>query len=225
MVLDVCKHTLYVFRFFAETFCGSLIEVYQDFDWVFLYRIFTLSCNTIKIPFGCFKSSLQVKANWKYEFVCHLCLVLCLKNLFCYVSIWIFCNFAPKKNFMTSLIILFILLLFVGIIGYSVLRRRKSTARPLLAKTRSFDHSSEAEPIESTSTTSDLPHNSCALATTLRIIGVVNVLAALIIGIVLADDFSWGISTAVILSGGLGCLFCYALAKCVDAADKYLNSH
>lgn len=126
---------------------------------------------------------------------------------------------------MTSLIILFIPLLFVGFIGFSVVRNRKSKIRPLLAKTRSFDPTSKIKPIESTSTTSDLPHDSCALATTLRIIGVVNIFAALIIGIILADDFSWGISIAVILSGGLGCLFCYALAKCVDAADKYLNSH
>lgn len=126
---------------------------------------------------------------------------------------------------MTSLIILIVLLLVVGVIGYSVVRNRKSTARPLLAKTRSFDPSAETEPIESTSATCDFLHDSCALATALRIVGVVNIFAALIIGHVLADDFSWVISIAAILSGCLGCLFCYALAKCVDAADKYLNSH
>lgn len=90
---------------------------------------------------------------------------------------------------MTSLIILIVLLLVVGIIGYNVVRNRKSSARQLLAKTRSFDPSSDSEPIESASTSSDLPHDSCTLATTLRIVGVVNVFAALIIGLVLADDF------------------------------------
>ena len=129
------------------------------------------------------------------------------------------------KNIMTSLVILIVLLLVVGVIGYSVVRNRKSSARPLLAKTRSFDPSAAVEPIESAPTSSDIPHDSCALATTLRIVGVVNVFAALIIGLVLADDFGWVISIAAILSGCLGCLFCYALAKCVDAADKYLNSH
>ena len=126
---------------------------------------------------------------------------------------------------MTSLFILLILLLFVGIIGFSVARNRKSTARPLLAKTRSFDPSAETEPIESTSSTCDFLHDSCALATALRIVGVVNIFAALIIGGVLVDDFGWVISIAAILSGCLGCLFCYALAKCVDAADRYLNTH
>lgn len=126
---------------------------------------------------------------------------------------------------MTSLIILIVLLLVVCIIGYSVVRNRKSSARPFLAKTRSFDPSSEAQPIESPSVSSGIPHDSCALATTLRIVGVVNVFAALIIGLVLAGDFGWIISTVAILSGCFGCLFCYALAKCVDAADKYLNSH
>lgn len=126
---------------------------------------------------------------------------------------------------MTSLVILIVLLLVVGVIGYSVVRNRKSSARPLLAKTRSFDPSAAVEPIESVPTSSDIPNDSCALATTLRIVGVVNVFAALIIGLVLADDFGWVISIAAILLGCLGCLFCYALAKCVDAADKYLNSH
>lgn len=129
------------------------------------------------------------------------------------------------KNIMTSLIILIVLLLVVGVIGYSVVRNRKSSARPLLAKTRSFNPSAEAEPMESATTSSDIPHDSCALATTLRIVGVVNIFAALIIELVLADDFSWVVSIAAILSGCVGCLFCYAFAKCVDAADKYLNNH
>lgn len=126
---------------------------------------------------------------------------------------------------MGKLIILPILLIFVGFIIFSIIQNRKREKKELLAKTCSFDPSAEVEPIESAPTSSDIPHNSCALATTLRIVGVVNVFAALIIGLVLADDFGWVISIAAILSGCLGCLFCYALAKCVDAADKYLNSH
>lgn len=126
---------------------------------------------------------------------------------------------------MEKLIILPILLIFVGFIIFSIAQNRKREKKELLGKTMSFNPSSEAKPIESTLTTSNLPHDSCALATTLRIVGVVNVFAALIIGLVLADDFSWVISIAAILSGCLGCLFCYALAKCVDAADKYLNNH
>lgn len=124
---------------------------------------------------------------------------------------------------MTALFILLLLLVFIGGIYFSIVRDRKVQRAEPLKKTLTFAPSSDAQP--STSTTSDLPHNSCALATALRIVGVANILAALIIGLVLADDFSWVISIAVILSGGLGCLFCYALAKCVDAADKYLNSH
>lgn len=126
---------------------------------------------------------------------------------------------------MEKLIILPILLIVVGFIIFSIIQNRKREKKELLAKTRSFDPSAEVEPIESAPTSSDIPHDSCALATTLRIVGVVNVFAALIIGLVLADDFGWIISIAAILSGCLGCLFCYALAKCVDAADKYLNSH
>lgn len=126
---------------------------------------------------------------------------------------------------MIQAIIIVFLLAFVGFIGYSVVRNRKPTATPNLAKTLSFDPSSEVEPVQEASPVSDFPHDSCALATTLRIVGVVNVFAALIIGLVLADDFGWIISIAAILSGCLGCLFCYALAKCVDAADKYLNNH
>lgn len=126
---------------------------------------------------------------------------------------------------MEKLIILPILLIVVGFIIFSIIQNRKREKKELLGKTMSFDPSAEAESIESASTSSDIPHDSCALATTLRIVGFVNVFAALIIGLVLADDFGWIISIAAILSGCLGCLFCYALAKCVDAADKYLNSH
>lgn len=129
---------------------------------------------------------------------------------------------------MAQLVILIVLLIFVGFIGFNILRNRKSDDRATLERTMSFDPASVVEPTQLASTTTpnpDFAYKPCALAVTLRIVGVINIFAALIIGLVLADDFSWVISIAVILSGGLGCLFCYALAKCVDAADKYLNNH
>lgn len=126
---------------------------------------------------------------------------------------------------MEKLIILSILLIVVGFIIFSIVKNQKRGKKELLERAMPLNPSSEAEPIESPLASCDAPHGSCALATTLRIVGVANVFAALIIGLVLADDFGWVISIAAILSGCLGCLFCYALAKCVDAADKYLNSH
>ncbi|MCZ2855487.1 MAG: hypothetical protein O2U62_00165 [Candidatus Bathyarchaeota archaeon] len=127
---------------------------------------------------------------------------------------------------MAQLVILAVLLIFVGFIGFSIFRNRKSDGTANLEKTLSFDPTSDIEPIQSASTPSpDFTHKPCALAVTLRIVGVVNIFAAIILGLVLADDFGWVISIAVILSGCLGCLFCYAFAKCVEAADKYLNSH
>ena len=127
---------------------------------------------------------------------------------------------------MTQLVILAVLLIFVGFIGFNILRNRKSDGRATLERTMSFDPASETEPVPPTPMPNpDFSSKPCTLAVTLRIVGVVNVFAALILGLVLAGDFGWVVSIAIILSGSLGCLFCYALAKCVDAADKYLNSH
>ena len=127
---------------------------------------------------------------------------------------------------MAQFVILSILLIFVGFIGFNVFRNRKSNGTANLEKTLSFDPISDVEPIQRASTPNpDFTYKPCALAVTLRIVGVVNVFAALILGLVLSEDFGWVISIAAILSGCLGCLFCYALAKCVEAADKYLNSH
>lgn len=72
---------------------------------------------------------------------------------------------------------------------------------------------------------SNFVSNNSKLAEILCLVGVVNVLASFFIGIALAEDFSWVISIAVIISGCFGCLFWIVLAKFVDAADKYLNSH
>ncbi len=125
---------------------------------------------------------------------------------------------------MTPLIILLALLLFVGFIAYSIVRNRKS-GRATLERTMSFDPASVAEPTQLASMpNTDFAYEPCALAVTLRIVGVINIFAALILGFVLADDFGWVIFIAIIISGCFGSLFCYALAKCVDAAHKYLNS-
>lgn len=125
---------------------------------------------------------------------------------------------------MEYIFIILIFLLLVGGIYFAIINDRK-------IKNTTREKTVPCEPAEVEPMQQHTPHrpdtkpNPCALSTTLRIVGVANILAALIIGLVLADEFSWVISLAVILSGGLGCLFCYALAKCVDAADKYLNSH
>lgn len=81
----------------------------------------------------------------------------------------------------------------------------------------------------SKSATSD----KCTLATTLRIIGVINVLGSIILGFNLCgqggmlasryDENPVGLICFVI-SGIVGCIICFALAKCVQAATKYLNS-
>lgn len=128
---------------------------------------------------------------------------------------------------MEKLLILLILLLFVGFIIFNIVRNRQRESRTPFEKTVSVDPigRDESMPQRTPSVSSDPEYNSCALAITLRIVGVINVFAALIFSLVLAEDFGWIISIAVILSGCLGCLFCYALAKCVDAADKYLNNH
>ncbi len=124
---------------------------------------------------------------------------------------------------MAPFIILLTLLLFVGFIAYSTVHNREF-GRATLERTMSFDPASVVEPTQLASMPNPIfAYKPCALAVTLRIVGAINIFAALILGVVLADDFGWTISIAVILSGCFGCLFCYALAKCVDAADKYLN--
>lgn len=125
---------------------------------------------------------------------------------------------------MIEFAILIVLLLIVAFIGFNVLRNRRSTGEATLEKTMSFDLSKDAEPMQNSSSI-NTPNKSCALATTLRVIGVINIFAALILSLVVSENFGWLYSIAVILSGGFGGIFCYALAKCVDAADKYLKQH
>lgn len=125
---------------------------------------------------------------------------------------------------MIEFAILIVLLLIVAFIGFNVLRNRKSGEEATLEKTMSFDPSKDVETIQNVSSINS-PNKSCALATTLRVIGVINIFAALILSLVVSENFGWIYSIAVIVSGCLGGIFCYALAKCVEAADKYLKQH
>lgn len=81
--------------------------------------------------------------------------------------------------------------------------------------------------------TSNSPKSdNCALATALKVIGFLNIIGGLIVGINLCgedclfggryDANDWGI-LFFIVSGIIGCIICFALAKCVRAATKYLN--
>lgn len=81
---------------------------------------------------------------------------------------------------------------------------------------------------------------NCALATALRVIGVLNIIGGVIIGFNLYEekitrpDRLFGTWTTThhhpemlifgILSGIFACIICFALAKCVQAATVYLNS-
>lgn len=75
---------------------------------------------------------------------------------------------------------------------------------------------------------------SSALATTLRVIGVLNVIGGIILGFNLCGRHGmfaskYGDENAVgliffVISGIIGCIICFALAKCVQAATIYLNS-
>lgn len=123
---------------------------------------------------------------------------------------------------MYGLFIPIILLVVVGLIFVSIIRNH-SKSRATLTKTMSFNP--ETDIAVSQSSPTYVGHESCVLATTLRIIGVVNVVASFIIALVCSSEYGSIIAFIAILSGCLGCLFCYALAKCVDAADHYLKNH
>ena len=74
-----------------------------------------------------------------------------------------------------------------------------------------------------------------ALATTMRIIGVLNIVGGLVIGISLfEEEVSMGgwshtrhhpeMLFGSVLAGVISCIICFAIAKCVQAATVYLNS-
>lgn len=126
---------------------------------------------------------------------------------------------------MIEAVILVALLAFVGAIGFNIVRNRNK--QPMeLDRTMSFNPKTEVTSPQGQSTpTSEFKHRPCALAQTLRIIGIFNIFASLIIAMVGGNDYGWLIAIVAIAAGCLGVLFCYALAKCVDAADHYLKNH
>lgn len=85
------------------------------------------------------------------------------------------------------------------------------------------------EDSESKSSTSD----KCGLATALKIIGLLNIVGGFVVGIFLCGEDGifgnryeangWGIFFFII-SGIIYCIICFALVKCVQAANKYLNT-
>lgn len=124
---------------------------------------------------------------------------------------------------MSEIIILIVLLAAVGFIFANIVRNRgKQSATP--EKTMSFNSEIDAVLPQSTPPT-EFEYKQCALAVTLRIIGVINIFASLIIAMICGNEYGWIIAMVAIFSGCLGCIFCYALAKCVDAADRYLKNH
>lgn len=62
-----------------------------------------------------------------------------------------------------------------------------------------------------------------ALATTLRVIGVLNIIGGIVYGYNACYKDALGLICFVIV-GIIGCIICFALAKCVQAATVYLNS-
>lgn len=121
---------------------------------------------------------------------------------------------------MTSLIILTILLLFIGYMWYSIARNKKNEEEQDFSLfTPSGDESKQT-----VSTKSGIKE-SCPLAIALRIAGGLWIFSAIIIGPTLNEYFGLIISIAIFLSCCTNCLIFFALAKFVDAADKYLNNH
>lgn len=75
---------------------------------------------------------------------------------------------------------------------------------------------------------------NCALATALRVIGVLNIIGGVVLGFNMCgrhgmfaskygDENAAGLF-CFIMFGIIGCVVCFALAKCVQAATVYLNS-
>lgn len=128
---------------------------------------------------------------------------------------------------MISLFVLPILILLVGFTIYNIKKNRRRNNKVFLEKTMTFDPTAETVQMQpqASSPINSFEDDSCKLALTLRIVGVINIIAAVILCFVFAEDLGWFSSLVVIISGILSCLFWYALAKCVDAADKYLKSH
>lgn len=61
------------------------------------------------------------------------------------------------------------------------------------------------------------------LATTLRVIGALNIIGGIVYGYNACHKDALGLMCFAIV-GLIGCIICFALAKCVQAATVYLNS-
>lgn len=64
---------------------------------------------------------------------------------------------------------------------------------------------------------------NCALATALRVIGALNVIGGIVYGYNACYKDALGLLYFAVV-GLIGCIVCFALAKCVQAATVYLNS-
>lgn len=67
-----------------------------------------------------------------------------------------------------------------------------------------------------------MEHQSSKLASALRILGILDLAIGIVVAFYgLSNDFVTAILG--ILGGGMGWLFCFAFATCVEAAHEYLN--
>lgn len=120
---------------------------------------------------------------------------------------------------MVKIIIIVVLLIIVGIIAYNAYSKKNLPERGTVIS--NSDDVSEAKTNNAIELNSTKP---CALTVILQIIGIINAFGGFILGLICGDEFGILIAIAVVFSGLMGCLFCFAFAKCVDAADKYLKS-
>lgn len=112
------------------------------------------------------------------------------------------------------------LIAIISIIAYAVAKMKDK--KPVLEKTMSIDPTSEGESIEVHSS-ENFKQESSTLATVLRIIGCLNGFGGVVLGLAAGYDLGVWTAIVVIYSGIMGCVFCFAFAKCVDAAHEYLN--
>lgn len=124
-----------------------------------------------------------------------------------------------------ELILLVVLMGIVSIIAYNAIRKKND--KPLLEKTMSINPNAVVkQPDDSTHQSTFKPQyhsKPCVMASILRVVGVINAFGGIILGFYM--EFGLIIDLAVVFSGLMGCLFCFALAKCVDAAHEYLNKY
>ena len=100
--------------------------------------------------------------------------------------------------------------------------------------------STDKEQAQSSTVNTQVSKTNCTLATTLRVIGLLNVIGGIIMGCSLYKEtvyratkyfdrwpethYHYDLLFGSIIVGVFGCIVCFALAKCVQAATVYLNS-